>query len=366
MKRIAIVLAAAGALSATACTTEKFTEPMVLGGVEIDAETLNLGHDAYMLYCYACHGENGDGQGPASHGLWPPPRDFRKGIFKFGGVPEGELPSDDDLIRIVRNGLTGTAMLPWEIPDEQLWLAIQYIKTFSMEDAKGRKYGFKKPNKKQQALSDSKFPPDPYGEARKEEAIEIGEKRYHTGGCNLCHPAYVSPTQIAEWRADNAQLRATHPYDADPKVSDAYGVVLVPPDFLRMPVRTAKRHYDAQGHLHFDVKDFYRILASGVPGTAMPSWASLPPQEVWAVSYYVAHLAEMRDTREARTMRDALLSAPPAPPPPEPPPAPEPAPAPEGGAPEGAAPAPAGGAPEGGAPAGGAPEGGAPEGGAPG
>src|SRR6185369_7203299 len=86
------------------------------GGITVDAATLNAGHDSFMLYCYACHGENGDGRGPSSYGLRPPPRNFKLGIFKFARLRSSdELPNDDDLYRIVHGGLHGTAMLPWDI-----------------------------------------------------------------------------------------------------------------------------------------------------------------------------------------------------------------------------------------------------------
>src|SRR5690349_18203941 len=99
------------------CEKNKFTAPFILAdGTEISVETLEKGRTAYTLYCRACHGDNGDGHGPSALGLRPPPRDFRVGKFKFGGVPAGDLPSDQDLRRIVRGGLTGTAMLPWELP----------------------------------------------------------------------------------------------------------------------------------------------------------------------------------------------------------------------------------------------------------
>ncbi len=74
--------------------------------------------------------------------------------------------------------------------------------------------------------------------------------------------------------------------------------------------------------LFYDARDFYRVIASGIPGTAMPSWAALPPDRVWAVGYYVANLSEMKDSPEAREMRDALLALPewkPPAPEPEPP-----------------------------------------------
>ena len=42
-------------LSAVGCA-EQFTAPMKLAGKEVSAETLNSGKDAYMQYCWPCHG----------------------------------------------------------------------------------------------------------------------------------------------------------------------------------------------------------------------------------------------------------------------------------------------------------------------
>src|SRR5690242_17858781 len=96
------------ALAATGCG-KSITEPLKLaGGKEIDAHTLQDGHDAFMLYCYGCHGQKGDGKGPASAGMRPPPRNFTQGLFKFAGVPAGQLPTDEALDRTIRRGLHGT------------------------------------------------------------------------------------------------------------------------------------------------------------------------------------------------------------------------------------------------------------------
>src|SRR5262249_50422185 len=119
------------ALALVGCEKEHFVAPMKLGGVEVKAATLNAGWEGYMLYCYACHGVNGDGKGPASYGLKPPPRNFTLGKFKFAAVPSGQLPRDEDFVRIVRGGLHGTAMLEWDVPEVTLSHIIQYIKTFS-------------------------------------------------------------------------------------------------------------------------------------------------------------------------------------------------------------------------------------------
>ncbi len=370
MKSIGPTLAVAVLLSlASACTETVFTEPEVLGGEEVDPDVLNSGRELYIRNCMNCHGMEGDGMGPSADGYWPPPRDFRDGVFKFAGVTDEFLPDDDELIRIVRQGLTGTAMVPWDVPEDELWLIIQYIKTFSSPEGvneetgkKIRAKGFRKPRKKTKA---PEIPTDPFmviprlarwddavmdeyiaelrdkgqsiptdenglkdwkrekraeAEAKRQEAVAFGAEVYHAGGCQLCHPAFVPSEQIVKW---GGTPRATDPFESDAKWSDTYRVTLLPPDFTRHPVRSPKQYWTKDRELRYDARDFYRVIASGIPGTAMPSWAALPPERVWAVAYYVADLAEKKDSKEAREMRDALLALPPwKPAPPPPPPAP--------------------------------------------
>jgi hypothetical protein len=40
-----------------------------------------------VQHCAACHGTNGDGNGPASVWLYPKPRDFSAGQFKIKSTP---------------------------------------------------------------------------------------------------------------------------------------------------------------------------------------------------------------------------------------------------------------------------------------
>jgi len=130
-----LMLLASLVLGLTACQeleTVPVTDSMHFVGQagEISAEDLDRGRESYMLYCYGCHGMTGDGNGPASYGIRPPPRDLRSGTYKFGKVLKG-LPHDDDFVRIIRHGLDGSVMLPWDIPDSTLTDIIHYIKTFA-------------------------------------------------------------------------------------------------------------------------------------------------------------------------------------------------------------------------------------------
>ena len=111
-----------------------FTEGKVFaGGKEVSAKTLNEGHDAYMLYCFACHGPNGRRQGP--RGLSATARrratSRRASSSSRASARAKTSPTDEDLYRIVHGGLHGTAMLAVGRPRGVLDNIIQYVKTFA-------------------------------------------------------------------------------------------------------------------------------------------------------------------------------------------------------------------------------------------
>ena len=93
-----------------------------VAGADIEA-----GKAAYKTYCFTCHG-NGDGQGPVGKTLKPPPRDFIKGDFKYGG-------DDQAIFDVISNGAAskgGSAMMaPWGavIPEDTRWALVKYIRS---------------------------------------------------------------------------------------------------------------------------------------------------------------------------------------------------------------------------------------------
>jgi mono/diheme cytochrome c family protein len=303
------------------CHPSDFKEPYKLaGGKTIPAATLNRGRESFMLYCRACHGDKGNGTGPASWSFRPPPRDFTMGLFKFAAVSPGSLPHDEDFVRIVRGGLHGTAMLQWEIPDDDLNDVIQYIKTLS-------------PRWKEEEPGDIiKITDDTWGMAKKAEAIERGKKVYHgLSQCLLCHPAYATKREIF---SDSKELTGTGTTDFRddmylPELKDSDytdknyppdkegnypHVNLLPPDFAYNEVRSVRDMNDPVT----SYKDLYRIIASGIGGTAMPQWqGSLPESDIWALVYYVHSLIELRtETAGAMALRQQLMNQPSWTPPP--------------------------------------------------
>jgi len=285
--RTAFLLAALALAGCKGYTATRFDAPMKLGGKVVPAETLRAGQSAYMLYCRTCHGEKGDGKGPSAPGLRPPPRDFTLGQFKFAAVPGGTLPHDEDIVRIVRGGLHGTAMLAWDgVPDRNLEAIVQYVKTFS-------------PRWKEEEPGETVVAtPDPW-KGKEADAVLRGRKLYHgVAQCLSCHPSFASRQEIYDYSKELTGNATTDfrddMYGSVLKESD-YGVKILPPDFTRTDLRSVR-----DGHR---MEDLYRVIASGVGGTAMPTWkGSLPEEDIWALAHYVSSLVEMKDRPEAREL----------------------------------------------------------------
>ena len=128
-----VALVALVALAA-ACEPDPpaFTEPLVLGGVRVEADQLNAGQRLYRMHCASCHAVDGSGRGPAARHLSPGPRDFRSGSFAHKSTPGDELPTDADLLRVLKKGVPDRGMPPWgAMRDEDLNALVSFIKTFS-------------------------------------------------------------------------------------------------------------------------------------------------------------------------------------------------------------------------------------------
>jgi mono/diheme cytochrome c family protein len=290
-----------------------FTAAQKLGGQDVPAHVLNEGHEAYMRYCYACHGDKGDGNGPAAPTMRPPPRDLGTGVFKFAGVATGELPNDDDLEVLIRRGLSGTPMLPWDIGERERRAIVQYLKTFSP------RWKHETPGERIKPDED-----DPW-KGKETEAAATGEVIYHlTGvqmdpatkapklilaGCNACHPSYLPAPELEAMsqrvlgkpfalREDphRSALKESEYVAGNGKMSNPVKMWILPTDFLFHPIKTGT-----------EPLTLFRTIAAGVGGTAMPTWkGSLKDADLWALVHYVRRLALLRDTPAATALQQRL------------------------------------------------------------
>lgn len=282
MKGLNLLLTVLSLMTLASCSDNYFKEDKIFaGGVYATAKQLNDGKSTYTEYCMPCHGVKGDGHGVAAKGLSVPPRNFKLGQYKFGKVVSGELPHDQDFFDILKKGLNGTAMLPWDLSEQQMFNVVQYIKTFAPEKWEGadKKLG--------DVIVVGK---DPYGDAHKESAIQRGKEVFHVvAQCWTCHRAYASHAELSQI---SQKINGTPMTDFDPDMyhvklqpSD-YDIATMPPEYTYDQIRSANT-----------VEEIYLRLNAGVGGTAMASWKGvLQDDEIWAVSHYVKSLMDMKRT----------------------------------------------------------------------
>ena len=89
------------------------------------APSAERGRTLFELQCAVCHGTNGDGRGQAAYLLSPAPRDFGSGRFRLVST-QNSVPSQDDLVAVLRRGMPGSAMpaFEWMRDDERASLAL--------------------------------------------------------------------------------------------------------------------------------------------------------------------------------------------------------------------------------------------------
>lgn len=210
------------------------------------------GRALYAEKCTQCHGIEGNGAGTASDRVRPRPRDFTSGAYKIRTTPSGELPTDDDLAAVIRNGMPYTAMPAWSrLQDSEVAALVAYLKTFN-ED-------FSDPEMLVPALEIP--PPPPFSE----ESARAGREVYQAAKCFECHGD--------QGRGDGV---------SGPTLKDDWGQPIQPADLTK---RWTFRGGAGRG-------DIYRTFTTGLNGTPMPSYAdSIPEAERWQLVDYVFSLS---------------------------------------------------------------------------
>ncbi|MEZ6062891.1 MAG: cytochrome c [Planctomycetaceae bacterium] len=288
-------------------------------------ELLQQGRGLYMRHCSHCHGTSGDGDGPTARYLWPRPRDYRHGVFKFTSTDKDSKVARDDLRRVLANGIPGTYM-PSFVPmlhDEELDSVVEYIRFLSMRgeferrlaaefatDYSQKAVQFRVENGEKRGeivkslesflkddLPDSlEFVSNDLAEqwanadgeeallvpgvSRVEDTLEsrrIGRNLYLSKeiNCLNCHGMYG--------RGDGPQ---TTDFEVDPKTNetkpeaglhDVWGNLNQPRDLTQGVYRGGRRPID-----------LFRRIQAGIKGTAMPSFSTnLTHEQTWHIVNYV-------------------------------------------------------------------------------
>jgi cbb3-type cytochrome c oxidase subunit III len=131
------------------------------------------GKTIYATHCVECHGADGRGDGPAAPVLTPRPRDFTSGKYEIRTTETGSLPTDQDLVRSVEDGLAATAMPGWKgvLRDDEIRDVVGYIKSLSPRFGRER-------------VQEVTLGPDV---PRSPESVARGAVVYQTLQCSKCH-----------------------------------------------------------------------------------------------------------------------------------------------------------------------------------
>jgi predicted CXXCH cytochrome family protein len=87
---------------------------------DVHAEDISAGGELYKRECEICHGYDGGGDTLTGGGLYPPPLDFRTPLVQ--STPDGVL------FYFIRNGIRNTAMPGWQMPDQDIWRLVLFIR----------------------------------------------------------------------------------------------------------------------------------------------------------------------------------------------------------------------------------------------
>lgn len=248
------------------------------------------GKELYDDRCMVCHGEMGAGDGIAAERMYPKPRDFSLGLFKYKTTPGALAPSDDDIFNTIKQGLTGTGMPGWGtlLSDDQMKSLIPVIKRFDIagtwapEDAEDEAFdddGFYQGNDFNKITERE---PVAGIIAYSEESIKQGKVVFEKA-CKECH-------------GDTGRGNIT----SGKKLEDDWGFRIWPRDL------TKPWTYRASEVLNKDpviaqtetIKRIYERLSIGITGTPMPAHRAVEEgnkdpislDDRWHVANYVYSL----------------------------------------------------------------------------
>ncbi|MBC8338467.1 MAG: c-type cytochrome [Alphaproteobacteria bacterium] len=246
-----------GTIRKTALLVPVIAGILIGGPVWAQSEGPIRGEAVYQKRCLMCHGEEGDGLGPAAERLNPPPRDFTLGQFKIKTTAfKDPITNDADLIRMIGDGMPGTAMPGWSdiLSEQEISDVIHYIKTFAELEEE-------KPSDQIDYGTQVKSSP---------ESIATGKKIFHDGDrCSECHGAEGLGDAVKKLKNDNGER--TWPRNL-----------------------TKPWTYRASN----DAKDIFARVTAGIPTTQMPSFTNpkskkkLSIEDRWHVANYAASLAD--------------------------------------------------------------------------
>lgn len=227
-----------------------------------DRSLFAAGRFVYQKNCQVCHGRFGEGDGELVREWEVLPRNFAQARFKYRSTPSGKLPTDADLERTIRRGISGSAMPIFKhLRDEEVRAVIEYLKSFSNS--------WRDPANHAEPVPLSKRPGWFADEIERPNQVAAGRELF-ANLCASCHGgggAGDGPSALTLVDVDERPIK---------------------PANLRQPLRSGP-----------DPEDVYRTIMTGITGTPMLGFAgALSDEQVWQLAVYVISLQASSDRQK--------------------------------------------------------------------
>ncbi|MBI4231486.1 MAG: c-type cytochrome [Planctomycetes bacterium] len=229
----------------------------------------------YAMHCAGCHGAEGRGDGVAAEFLIPRPRDFTASEFRIVSAAGG-LPTSEDLLRVITEGMPGSAMPSWGFLSEEDRLAlVAYVKTLVRYFDEDAEEWVNLYEERGEPIAPAFETPAP-----SPERIARGRMLFVRAGCTDCHGV--------SGRGDGPTAGTN---------LDAAGAPIFPRDLTEGVFKGGDRP-----------EDVFRRITFGV-GPMPGNETSLPVGERWDLTHYVLSLSN-RSAQDLAAQRNRHLRAP--------------------------------------------------------
>jgi mono/diheme cytochrome c family protein len=249
---------------------------------------LAAGKRLYANYCSACHGEKGDGNGPAAKFLNPKPRNFGEGKFRLVSTVN-RRPTDQDLLRVLERGMPGSAMFPFahlsEADRQALVAYVHFLETTAFVERSRREAAEQ-------------------GEEIDSEELARNVKQVLQPGAALAVAAELPPSRAeAATRGRDLYTRqcaschgTTGKGDGAQEQKNDDGTPTRPRDFGRGIFKGGREH-----------PQLYTRILLGMPGSPMPSsLSSMKPSEANDLIAYIWSLSDPTSQAKVEQKRTQL------------------------------------------------------------
>lgn len=273
-----------------------FTAPKVLGNSRLTTAHLKTGQAVYQLRCAQCHGPSGDGNGPAANAMYPRPRDYRKGVFKFTSTNYGSKPLRSDLARTIQHGIRGTSMPSFaQLSPDELDAVVDYVLALTHRG-----------ELEEQIYIQAEFDEAVDPETVESDAVALVVERWKTARNDVVVPKTPEPELTLEhvqrgrelFLAETTGCKKCHGEDGRGQT----------PDNLRGDLKDAWGHVTRAADLTSGMLrggqeplDVYRRVYGGINGTPMPGFANSfadKPEALWDLVAYVKYITNRRRAGE--------------------------------------------------------------------